>query len=212
MSSTNQIEMSNDHRQLERFNRRRNNVNFRIFSRSQRLNTGTIGSRNIQPIVTIQEHARPTQVSQEPISIRDVLFNGRHVNITRALVNLRYGSMGVASSIPENLQLQPRRYRDYARNMHSLGIIYMDDYITFDDTDVVVGLTPDEFINILNPAAANSECAICFEDYTHLKQPKIISLACGHEMCADCTNKHFSANVKCPFCNQDLRDMMTGST
>ena len=72
----------------------------------------------------------------------------------------------------------------------------------------MVGLTPDEFINILNPAATNSECAICFEDYTHLAEPKIIRLGCGHELCAECTNKHFSDHVKCPFCNQDLRDMM----
>ena len=83
--------------------------------------------------------------------------------------------------------------------------------------DVVVGLTPEQHAyclttKILPTQAPNWEelgtCNICCED----ELEEITHLICGHELCTSCATKHFSANVKCPFCNQDLRDMMSGST
>jgi hypothetical protein len=76
--------------------------------------------------------------------------------------------------------------------------------------DVIVGLTPAQYDYCLTAKTRDEPgtCNICCEDGLE----EMTNLICGHELCAPCATKHFSANVKCPFCNQDLRDMMTGST
>ena len=83
--------------------------------------------------------------------------------------------------------------------------------------DVVVGLTPEQqsyclTAKILSTLSGDREelgtCNICCEEDLE----EITHLICGHELCTPCATKHFSANVKCPFCNQDLRDMMSGSS
>ena len=33
-------------------------------------------------------------------------------------------------------------------------------------------------------------------------------MICGHVFCLTCINKWFQENVKCPNCNQDLRDLL----
>ena len=79
--------------------------------------------------------------------------------------------------------------------------------------DVAVGLTPEQrdycLTNkrISKPTDTKDElgtCNICCED----NLDEMTTLICGHDMCPPCATKHFTANVKCPFCNQDLRDMM----
>ncbi len=79
--------------------------------------------------------------------------------------------------------------------------------------DVAVGLTPEQSDYCLTtkkvskPTDTKDElgtCNICCED----NLDEMTTLICGHEMCPPCATKHFTAHVKCPFCNQDLRDMM----
>ena len=76
--------------------------------------------------------------------------------------------------------------------------------------DVIVGLTPEQREYCLTAKTRDEPgtCNICCEDGLE----EMTNLICGHELCAPCAAKHFTANVKCPFCNQDLRDMMSGST
>lgn len=79
--------------------------------------------------------------------------------------------------------------------------------------DVAVGLTPEQrdycltTKKVSKPTDTKDElgtCNICCED----NLDEMTTLICGHEMCPPCATKHFTAHVKCPFCNQDLRDMM----
>ena len=72
--------------------------------------------------------------------------------------------------------------------------------------DVVVGLTPEQIEYCLTAKTRDEPgtCNICCEDGLE----EMTQLICGHELCAPCATKHFSERVKCPFCNQDLRDMM----
>jgi hypothetical protein len=79
--------------------------------------------------------------------------------------------------------------------------------------DVAVGLTPEQREYCLTTKRTNKAtdtkdelgtCNICCED----NLDEMTTLICGHELCSPCATKHFTAHVKCPFCNQDLRDIM----
>jgi len=76
--------------------------------------------------------------------------------------------------------------------------------------DIVVGLTPEQRGYCFTSKTLTEPviCYICCED--NLTQ--IITLICGHELCSHCATRHFTANVKCPFCNQDLRDIINDTT
>jgi hypothetical protein len=76
--------------------------------------------------------------------------------------------------------------------------------------DVAVGLTPEQHKYCLTAKTTiePQTCNICCEDNI----TEITTLICGHEFCSPCATRHFTANVKCPFCNQDLRDIINGNT
>ena len=76
--------------------------------------------------------------------------------------------------------------------------------------DVVVGLTPEQRAYCLTAknTTAPQTCNICCED----DLTEMTTLICGHEFCSPCATRHFTVNVKCPFCNQDLRDIVNGTT
>ena len=71
--------------------------------------------------------------------------------------------------------------------------------------DVVVGLTPEQQAYCLTAKTLSepTTCNICCEENI----TEMTTLICGHELCMPCATKHFTKNVKCPFCNQDLRDI-----
>jgi hypothetical protein len=46
------------------------------------------------------------------------------------------------------------------------------------------------------------ECFVCFNNFTEFNKLK----CCNKKMCEGCTTKWFASSVKCPFCNQDLRN------
>lgn len=75
--------------------------------------------------------------------------------------------------------------------------------------DVPVGLTPEQQSYCLTAKTLTepATCNICCEDNV----TQMITLICGHELCADCAKQHFTSNVKCPFCNQDLRDIINSA-
>ena len=72
--------------------------------------------------------------------------------------------------------------------------------------DVVVGLTPEQRAYCLTAKTTKEPqtCNICCDD----DLTEMTTLICGHELCTPCATRHFTANVKCPFCNQDLRDII----
>lgn len=76
--------------------------------------------------------------------------------------------------------------------------------------DVVVGLTPEQSAYCLTAKTTKEPqtCNICCED----DLTEMTTLICGHEFCSPCATRHFTANVKCPFCNQDLRDIVNGTS
>jgi hypothetical protein len=71
--------------------------------------------------------------------------------------------------------------------------------------DVVVGLTPEQRMYCLTTKTTTDPqtCNICCDDVNEMT-----TLICGHELCSSCATRQFTANVKCPFCNQDLRDII----
>ena len=81
--------------------------------------------------------------------------------------------------------------------------------------DVPVGLTPtqkskcltEKPVQISNTDLESKEpvCQICCDEDQVITLTEMI---CGHQMCKKCADKHFEKNVKCPFCNQDLRDIL----
>lgn len=75
--------------------------------------------------------------------------------------------------------------------------------------DVAVGLTPEQRAYCLTAKTTKEPCTcnICCED----NLTEITTLICGHELCSPCATRHFTANVKCPFCNQDLRDIINAT-
>lgn len=76
--------------------------------------------------------------------------------------------------------------------------------------DVMVGLTPEQKLKCLTEKEKPIEkkepdCQICYDEDM---PEKITELICGHQMCKKCADTHFASHVKCPFCNQDLRDIL----
>ena len=53
------------------------------------------------------------------------------------------------------------------------------------------------------------ECNICVNSFN--KDDNMYKMICGHIFCLTCINRWFSENVKCPNCNQDLRDLLNGN-
>lgn len=126
------------------------------------------------------------------------LFNGR--NIDRG-VNL------VPNPANPAIQLEPPSIDNLMARLQNL--IAAEANLE----DVAVGLTPEQREYCLtNKRVGKSDgtkdelgtCNICCED----NLDEMTTLICGHELCQPCSTKHFTAHVKCPFCNQDLRDMM----
>lgn len=46
------------------------------------------------------------------------------------------------------------------------------------------------------------ECFVCFNNFTEFNKLR----CCNKKMCEGCTTRWFASSVKCPFCNQDLRN------
>lgn len=74
--------------------------------------------------------------------------------------------------------------------------------------------------NILSRSGQNNEtvvCNICYpivaneseDDIENIRAKSWYHLLCGHDICKDCAKTWFSTNKRCPFCRQDLHDLLT---
>ena len=75
-----------------------------------------------------------------------------------------------------------------------------------DMEDVKVGLINlEKYYQSFN-LEEETECNICVNSFE--KGEKMYKMVCGHQFCINCITKWFKDNVKCPNCNQDLRDLI----
>ena len=72
--------------------------------------------------------------------------------------------------------------------------------------DVKVGLNKIDKYYQEFKLGEDRECNICVNSFK--KDENMYKMICGHVFCLTCINKWFQENVKCPNCNQDLRDLL----
>jgi hypothetical protein len=68
---------------------------------------------------------------------------------------------------------------------------------------VVVSLSETQICS-LKRKLKKQNCTICSDDVYNYK----VLPCCKNDLCLDCTSSWFSKSVKCPYCNQDLRDFI----
>jgi len=68
---------------------------------------------------------------------------------------------------------------------------------------VIISLQ-DEQKSLLKNKLFRQECIICNEDSYNYK----ILPCCTNDMCHSCMDTWFDKSIKCPYCNQDLRDFI----
>lgn len=68
---------------------------------------------------------------------------------------------------------------------------------------VVVSLSETQIYS-LKRKLKKQNCTICSDDVYNYK----VLPCCKNDLCLDCTSSWFSKSVKCPYCNQDVRDFI----
>ena len=138
----------------------------------------------------------------ETISLAQRLFNARHIGIIREITNMLYGNIMQPS---RRILIQPMAYGFDDSYLEPITYESDDDEFVNYESATRKGLSPDEFLNIMNPADSNSECEICYEDYTKQANPQIIKLPCDHELCVGCATRTFEEYTTCPICRKDFK-------
>lgn len=97
--------------------------------------------------------------------------------------------------------------RNIVQQQPHQNIVQPGGNINFDNLeDVVVALSDAKYAACLTKVCTEDApitCNICCMDNV----TEYMKINCGHTMCESCSKTWFSRNVKCPFCNQDLRDL-----
>jgi hypothetical protein len=163
-----------------------------------------------------EEEEEEEEEAEEEAEAEDDVEPAAGIIPARMLIQALLGGniMNIANEEPIQPDEEPPTFADLIARFHALAARDLQLPVM---EDVVIGLTTDQQAYCLTtkilPTSEGSSpelgtCNICCED----ELEEMTQLICGHELCTSCATKHFTANVKCPFCNQDLRDMMSGST
>ncbi len=193
-----------------------NNMNdhaFQVFLKSQMVNS--VPTNNIhqqidnrlklrnEPLIERRGVVGSNVQMPQTISLAQRLFNARHIGIAREITTLLYGDI-VRPTRRVHLDFMAFGQIDDREIVPYYDESDDDEFVNYESA-TRKGLSPDEFLNIMNPADSNSECAICFEDYTKQANPQIIKLPCDHELCVGCATRTFEEYTTCPICRKDFK-------
>lgn len=70
--------------------------------------------------------------------------------------------------------------------------------------DPVTISLPEDEQQLLKRKLLKQDCIICNEEVYNFR----ILPCCNNDLCVDCVNTWFNKSVKCPYCNQDIRELI----